>query len=324
MSHHTTSSSGAESAMDVANRHTEAVHDTLRANCTFPDVASLDDKSCAICFDNFAATNSDEGLTPVKLRCGHVFCKSCVTTWTKDAIYPRLPECPMCRRPYVSKIQHYVFTLLGLPISRIMEVSKGWTKQGLKEEFGEDYGLEFPGGQAWWSLLGDPRHPHSTASTLPPSFLITLGILHYHFPTSSPSSATDVNDLATTRAYSIRDVITISPLAMGSTYEDNIQMFYREHLHEDEEIRYILEGGGYFDVRDKEDRWVRIEVESGDLLVLPAGIYHRFTVDGNDFIKAMRLFKDLPKWTALYRGEETEKSDVRKAYLAARQVGFAI
>lgn len=88
--------------------------------------------------------------------------------------------------------------------------------------------------------------------------------------------------IATDRQYKNRDEITVSPAKMGKMYEEKVRGFFQEHLHEDEEIRYILDGNGYFDVRSGGDEWIRLNLERNDLVVLPAGIYHRFTTDKNN------------------------------------------
>nr|CAG8629094.1 10345_t:CDS:2 [Entrophospora candida] len=76
--------------------------------------------------------------------------------------------------------------------------------------------------------------------------------------------------------------------AMGDLYDSKMKVFYEEHFHEGEEIRYILDGSGYVDVRDLHDKWIRMALTKGDLIVFPPGIYHRFTPDTNDYMKAMR------------------------------------
>ncbi|KAI3640220.1 hypothetical protein MIR68_001098 [Amoeboaphelidium protococcarum] len=111
----------------------------------------------------------------------------------------------------------------------------------------------------------------------------------------------ELNQFCAKHNYKNRDEIYVSKEKMGQLYEEKCRIFYEEHIHEDDEIRFVLEGRGYFDVRDKNDDWIRIMVEAGDLLILPAGIYHRFTLDLDDFIHVIRVFKEEPKWTPINR-----------------------
>jgi 1,2-dihydroxy-3-keto-5-methylthiopentene dioxygenase len=79
--------------------------------------------------------------------------------------------------------------------------------------------------------------------------------------------------------------------------------FAKEHLHSQDEVRYIVAGSGVFDIRSKEDvdAWIRIEVVAGDYIRIPANRYHRFMLTPEVFITAIRLFKDVSGWEPTYR-----------------------
>ncbi|CCO29734.1 1,2-dihydroxy-3-keto-5-methylthiopentene dioxygenase 1 OS=Coprinopsis cinerea (strain Okayama-7 / 130 / ATCC MYA-4618 / FGSC 9003) GN=ADI1-1 PE=3 SV=1 [Rhizoctonia solani AG-1 IB] len=159
----------------------------------------------------------------------------------------------------------------------------------------------------------DQRLPHITEPPLLVSEaeLKGLGVLYWR--ADDPEV---VETVAKERGYKNRDTINVSREGLGDVYETKIKGFFEEHMHEDEEIRYILDGSGFFDVRrTRDEAWVRIAVEKGDLLVIPAGIYHRFTLDTKDYIKALRLFQDEPKWVPHNRSVETEANVHRKNYV---------
>lgn len=155
--------------------------------------------------------------------------------------------------------------------------------------------------------------PHLTGEQVSEAELARIGVFYRKCPTIE-----ELNEVALERQYKNRDEITLNLQTFNNdleAYNAKMKQFYAEHYHEDEEIRYIVEGEGYFDVRNKDDRWIRARMEPEDLLVLPAGIYHRFTLsNGPKHIKAIRLFKDEPKWEAINRGERAD-SAARQEYV---------
>ncbi|XP_004648115.1 1,2-dihydroxy-3-keto-5-methylthiopentene dioxygenase [Octodon degus] len=161
--------------------------------------------------------------------------------------------------------------------------------------------------QAWYmdESTDDPRLPHRLNPDCPVSLeqLRKLGVLYWKLDPDKHETDPELAQIRRERSYSWMDIITICKDKLPN-FEEKIQVFYTEHLHLDEEIRYILDGSGYFDVRDKEDKWIRISMEKGDMITLPAGIYHRFTLDEKNYVKAMRLFVGEPVWTAYNRPAE--------------------
>jgi len=66
----------------------------------------------------------------------------------------------------------------------------------------------------------------------------------------------NLSQIRTDRGYSYSDIVNVTPDKLPD-FPNKIKAFYREHIHYDEEIRYCVEGSGYFDVRGFNDEWIR-------------------------------------------------------------------
>ena len=160
----------------------------------------------------------------------------------------------------------------------------------------------------------DQREPHKKSPNEPVSkpALVDLGIIFWEGITGEDDPRLD--EIKKERGYTYTDVCNVCPDKLPG-YDTKIKSFFEEHIHKDEEIRYCMEGSGYFDIRDGEDKWIRIHLQPGDMIVLPEGSYHRFTCDSDDYIKAMRLFVGEPVWTPYNRVDITEEEESRKKYV---------
>ena len=141
--------------------------------------------------------------------------------------------------------------------------------------------------------------PNGPTDRCDPSELAGAGVLHERLEVDPVAFQPTLDRLKQSRGYVEQDVVELRPDTpeLGAL----CAKFADEHLHTDDEVRYVLEGEGIFDIRSAEDRWMRVTVERGDLIVVPANRHHRFFLTDLQTIRCVRLFKDRGGWIPVYR-----------------------
>jgi 1,2-dihydroxy-3-keto-5-methylthiopentene dioxygenase len=100
--------------------------------------------------------------------------------------------------------------------------------------------------------------------------------------------------------YVTADLIDVNPKTPN--LDAMLAKFSKEHWHDEDEVRYIVEGRGLFHIHPPGKPVVAIEVEAGDLIRVPRGTHHWFDLCGDRRIRAIRLFQDTAGWTPHYTG----------------------
>ena len=142
------------------------------------------------------------------------------------------------------------------------------------------------------------------------SFLAGHGIDYERWTPAHPVAATapaaevleayraEIDRLKARGGYVTADVIDVRPDTPG--LEVMLAKFSREHWHDEDEVRFILEGTGVFHVHPRRGPVFAIEVEAGDLIRVPRGTWHWFDLCADRHIRAIRLFQDAAGWTPQY------------------------
>jgi 1,2-dihydroxy-3-keto-5-methylthiopentene dioxygenase len=115
--------------------------------------------------------------------------------------------------------------------------------------------------------------------------------------------AAEIDELKRRGGYRTADIIDVHPETPG--LDAMLARFDKEHTHSEDEVRFILAGRGVFflHLRDHiEDKVVSVEVHPGDLLRVPCGTTHWFTLCEDRRIRAIRWFQDTTGWTPHYTG----------------------
>lgn len=125
------------------------------------------------------------------------------------------------------------------------------------------------------------------------------GVLYELMDTDAETFQPGLDAVKGERGYIEQDEVALRP--DNPNLAEICAKFDREHYHDEDEVRFVLEGEGIFDIRSEDDRWMRIVVREGDFIVVPAKRHHRFMLTAAKNIRCVRLFRDTSGWVPHYR-----------------------
>src|SRR6516225_9596697 len=121
--------------------------------------------------------------------------------------------------------------------------------------------------------------------------------------------AVEIDEMKRRGGYVTADVIDVNP--QTPNLDAMLAKFGKEHTHDEDEVRFILAGRG-----------ISVEVGPGDMLRVPRGTTHWFTLCEDRRIRAIRWFQDTAGWTPNYTDSGVDKGYqplcFGPAYLGAR------
>ncbi len=109
--------------------------------------------------------------------------------------------------------------------------------------------------------------------------------------------ADEIDAMKQRGGYVTADVIDVNPSTPN--LESMLARFDKEHTHSEDEVRFILAGRGIFFL-NLGGRVASVEVGPGDMLRVPRGTTHWFTLCEDRRIRAIRWFQDTTGWTPHY------------------------
>ena len=115
----------------------------------------------------------------------------------------------------------------------------------------------------------------------------------------------EIEELKVAGGYVTADVIDVTPDTPG--LDAMLAKFDREHWHDEDEVRFTIAGHGLFHINSEALGVIAIEVEEGDLIRVPRGTKHWFSLCGDRRIRAIRLFQDVSGWTPHYTNSQVDR-----------------